>query len=208
LANGEYLKDSIVNRRELQDWFKAFHQDVPSGLLKKSDFNRTYKHYFPFGESKKLSDHVFHLFDLNQDGLVDFTDFVRVLSLLSRGETKDKMDCVFLHCPRYCKFIRKLDQTKSLHRFKKGIFNMYDFDEDGFIGRAELLTLVDCMYRTVGDVSSSFPEDQETPEDRVNYLMERMDLDGDGKLSRQEFELGCLQDASILDGIHLYTGWV
>ncbi len=85
---------------------------------------------------------------------------------------------------------------------------MYDFDEDGFIGRAELLTLVDCMYRTVGDVSSSFPEDQETPEDRVNYLMERMDLDGDGKLSRQEFELGCLQDASILDGIHLYTGWV
>ena len=84
---------------------------------------------------------------------------------------------------------------------------MYDFDEDGFVGRAELLTLVECQYRTVGDLGE-YPEHQLTPEDRVEYIMTMMDLDGDDRLSRQEFELGVLRDSDILDALNLYSGLV
>ena len=84
---------------------------------------------------------------------------------------------------------------------------MYDFDEDGYVGRAELLTLVECQYRTVGELGE-FPEHQYTPEERVEYIMNMMDLDGDDRLSRQEFELGVLRDTEILDALGLYSGWV
>jgi Ca2+-binding EF-hand superfamily protein len=84
---------------------------------------------------------------------------------------------------------------------------MYDFDEDGYLGRAELLTLVECQYRTVGDLGE-YEEHQLSPEERVEYLMNIMDLDGDDRLSRQEFELGVLRDMEILDALNLYSGLV
>ena len=84
---------------------------------------------------------------------------------------------------------------------------MYDFDEDGFVGRAELLTLVECMYRTVGDLGD-YPDHQTTPEERVEYILNCMDLDGDERLSRQEIELGVLRDSEMLEALNLYSGLV
>lgn len=84
---------------------------------------------------------------------------------------------------------------------------MYDCDEDGYIGRAELLYLVESMYRAMGDVTD-FAPDQETPEARVDYLFERMDSDNDGRLSWQEFESGIKMEEEILDALNLYNGFV
>jgi hypothetical protein len=136
---------------------------------------------------------------------VDFREYISVFSLCARGNLREKLDCKgFL-------FLWNSPKTKSLVYFNPpktlGTFRMYDFDEDGYVGRAELLTLVECQYRTVGELGE-FPEHQYTPEERVEYIMNMMDLDGDDRLSRQEFELGVLRDTEILDALGLYSGWV
>ena len=87
----------IVSRKELLDWHKAFLKDFPSGRMDRSDFSRIFGQYFPFGESKKLSEHVFSLFDGNEDGFVDFRDYVVALSRASRGDLSDRLRCKFLN---------------------------------------------------------------------------------------------------------------
>jgi neuronal calcium sensor 1 len=57
----------------------------------------------------------------------------------------------------------------------KGAFRMYDLDEDGFVGKAEMLCIVDSVYRMIGN-SKSFPDDEATPEMRVEKVFLLMDM--------------------------------
>ncbi len=61
--------------------------------MDRSDFIRIFGHYFPFGESKKFSEHVFGIFDMNEDGSVDFREYVITLSRASRGDLSDRLLC-------------------------------------------------------------------------------------------------------------------
>ena len=55
-------------------------KDCPSGELKKADFERIYRNYFPFGDSMKYAQYVFRHLDTNGDGIVDFEEFIKVPS--------------------------------------------------------------------------------------------------------------------------------
>ncbi|KAK0065714.1 neuronal calcium sensor 1, partial [Biomphalaria pfeifferi] len=53
-------------------------------------------------------------------------------------------------------------------------FRLYDLDNDGYITREELLDIVDAIYRMVGE-SVTLPEEENTPEKRVNRIFQVMD---------------------------------
>jgi Ca2+-binding EF-hand superfamily protein len=52
---------------------------------------------------------------------------------------------------------------------------MFDLDEDGFISQAEMLAIVDSIYRMVGQ-SQPLPEDEATAPMRVEKVFKLMDL--------------------------------
>ena len=177
-------------------------------MLTKSEFQKIYAQFFPFGDPSTFADYVFNVFDTDRSGTIDFKEFICALSVTSRGKMEDKLDWAF---------------------------QLYDIDGDGKISYDEMLKIVEAIYKMVGlslpfqppchpskrqhrtngmrvcfQVGSmvKLPEDEDTPEKRVRKIFRMMDKDENGSLDMQEFKEGSQRDATIVSALSLYDGLV
>lgn len=139
----------------------GFLKDCPSGMLTKSEFQKIYKQFFPFGDPSSFADYVFNVFDADKSGSIDFKEFICALSVTSRGKMEDKLDWAF---------------------------QLYDIDGDGKISYEEMLSIVEAIYKMVGSMVK-LPEDEDTPEKRVKKIFAMMDKDENGSLDMAEFKV-------------------
>uniref|UniRef100_A0A0N5AAD0 Neuronal calcium sensor 1 n=1 Tax=Syphacia muris TaxID=451379 RepID=A0A0N5AAD0_9BILA len=162
-----------INQKELKKWYKDFVRDCPSGELEINEFQSIYKQFFPHGDPSKFASYVFSVFDSNKDGHISFREFIIALSITSRGTLDEKLDWAF---------------------------SLYDVDKDGYITKKEMIDIVDAIYSMIGNVVD-LPKDEDTPEKRVAVIFSSMDLNLDGKLTREEFKTGSRNDPWIVQAL-------
>lgn len=74
------------------------------------------------------------------------------------------------------------------------VFRMYDVDGNGVIDQEEMTKIVQAIYDMLG-AGATKPTD--SAEERAKNIFSRMDENGDGHLTEEEFLRGCLQDDEL-----------
>uniref|UniRef100_A0A0B7AEN3 EF-hand domain-containing protein n=1 Tax=Arion vulgaris TaxID=1028688 RepID=A0A0B7AEN3_9EUPU len=166
---------TYFDRKELQKWFKDFVRDCPEGQLKLEEFQGIYQQFFPHGNPDKFASYVFHTFDADQDGSISFKEFIRALSITSRGTLDEKLEWAF---------------------------SLYDLDNDGQITRSEMEEIVGAIYNMVGNLID-LPKEENTPQKRVDLVFQQMDLNHDDTLTKQEFCEGSKCDPWIVQALSM-----
>ncbi|XP_010332162.1 guanylyl cyclase-activating protein 2 [Saimiri boliviensis] len=162
-----------IDVAELQEWYKKFVMECPSGTL----FMHEFKRFFRVTEDEEASQYVegmFRAFDKNGDNTIDFLEYVAALNLVLRGTLEHKL---------------------------KWTFKIYDKDGNGCIDRVELLNIVEGIYQLKKACRRELQSEQGqllTPEEVVDRIFLLVDENGDGQLSLNEFVEGARRDKWVM----------
>ncbi|TWW62125.1 guanylyl cyclase-activating protein 1-like [Takifugu flavidus] len=150
---------------ESHQWYRKFMTECPSGLLTFYEFKQFFglKNLSP--SSNAYIQTLFRTFDMNDDGFIDFMEYVAALSLVLKAGVQQKL---------------------------RWYFKLYDIDGSGCIDRDELLLIIKSI-RAINGIPSEM-----SAEEFTNMVFDKIDINGDGELSYEEFIEGIQNDETLL----------
>ncbi|CAF4854772.1 unnamed protein product, partial [Rotaria socialis] len=155
------------SEREIREWHAGFLNDCPNGKLDKKKFIEVHRQFYPQGKADAFCKYAFATFDANNDGTIDFDEFLLAIAATSQGDVNDRLEVAF---------------------------EMYDASGDGQIDQKELAKMILAMYDLLGETDRKGDRD---PKTRAAYIIAELDVGGDKKLNKQEFIAGCKNDPVI-----------
>ena len=113
------VKTSGMSENDVKTAFDSFVAEHPNGKMKPKDFRQIMSSALPKKDASKMEKHVFRIYDANNDGHVDFVEFMVVYTIMAGGSEAEIL-------------------TK--------IFRLFDVNSDGVISKKEMSRLVKDMY--------------------------------------------------------------
>ncbi|CAF1367134.1 unnamed protein product [Rotaria sordida] len=149
---------------EIRQWHASVLQESPTGKLNKKQFVEAYKRFYPGAKADTYCQLAFSVFDANNDGTIDFNEYLLAVAAASQGDLDDRLDVAFDIC---------------------------DTSDDGQINQKELATMITAAYDLRGETDRKGNND---PKKRAAEIISSLDIGGDKKLSKAEFITGCKND--------------
>ncbi|XP_062257285.1 guanylyl cyclase-activating protein 1-like [Platichthys flesus] len=164
---GNYNSSTVEELQacESHQWYRKFMTECPSGVLTFYEFKQFFGLRNLSDTSNAYIETMFTTFDMNDDGYIDFMEYVAALSLVLKGGVQQKL---------------------------RWYFKLYDIDGSGCIDREELLQIIKSIRAING-----IPQEMST-EDFANMVFDKIDINGDGELSYEEFIEGVQNDEMLL----------
>ncbi|KAM5132505.1 visinin-like [Mantella aurantiaca] len=172
----EILDDLKMNTRysedELCKWYESFKKQCPDGKITRPDFEKIYANFFPNSDPKTYAQHVFRSFDTNDDGTLDFREYIIALHLTSSGKTSLKLEWAF---------------------------SLFDVDRNGEVSKVEVLEIITAIFRMIPSSElSNLPEDENTPQKRADKLWAYFKKKDHDKIAEGEFIQGVMMNDEIM----------
>lgn len=170
---------TYFDKRELQQWYKGFLRDCPSGQLSEEEFAKVFKQFFPFGDPIEYCHFLFGIFDTDNSKYIDFKEFIIALSITSRGNTDQKLEWSF---------------------------KLYDLNRNGKVDYTSVYTVVAAIHKMIGPMVA-LPDDERTPELRAEKLFKLVDKDPQtDHLVFEDFKQLAKIDPSLVTSLNAYDG--
>ena len=150
-----------------------WQKDCPDGRMNKDKFIELYCHLYPNGKADRFCKQVFKVFDQDNNGFVDFSEFLMVISSTTMGDLRKKLNMAF---------------------------KIYDIDQNGLVDQNEMEKIITAIYELMGkeDEHNSYSSSSlEASTEIVKQIISKLDKNNDKSLSRDEFIEGCLADPDI-----------
>ena len=165
----EFLKANTgYDEATIKESHNIFIKECPNGRLTPDNLLDLYEPFFCKGKAEQYCNHVFRTFDRDQNGFIDFEEFVLAMYVSSDGSAKEKLTWAF---------------------------EMYDVDGNGIIDPDEMVKVVEAIYGMWCDDATE--QTTISPKDRAMKIFRRMDANEDGHLTEEEFVQGCLEDDEL-----------
>ena len=113
------VKSSGLDEAQVKEAFDNFITEHPNGKMKPKDFREMMSKALPKKDASKMEKHVFRIYDSNNDGYIDFSEFMLIFFIMSDGTPEEVL-------------------TK--------IFRVFDVNSDGTITQKEMTKLIKDMY--------------------------------------------------------------
>jgi len=121
----DYLVESTeFDASGVREFFESFLEDHPDGKVTKEGFRKMISEAHPEEHLDKIERYFFRVYDTNNDGHIDFVEFLMAMYILSNGTP-----------------------TERLER----IFRIFDVNRDGTITKEQFTRLVKEMYKLLFD---------------------------------------------------------
>ncbi|CAL8263762.1 unnamed protein product [Merluccius merluccius] len=154
---------------ELYEWFRMFINECPSGLITLHEFQRQFSNGTVGNDSAEYAEQIFRTLDNNEDGVVDFREYVMAISMLIEGTPEEKL----------C-----------------WSFKLYDKDRDGVITREEMLEIMQAVHK-MSLANAMAKHNPLTAEECTNRIFLRLDKDNNAIICLDEFIKGAMDDVWI-----------
>ena len=161
------MKHTNLDGSTVKQWYSGFLRDCPNGKMTQEQFFSMYRMLIPEGNTEKFCKHVFRTFDADNNGYIDFLEFLLALNITSTGNPEEKL---------------------------KWAFKLYDIDGNGSVSQEEMIKVVQSIYDMLGAGSL---ESNDKARNRAEFVFQKLDADGDKKLTEEEFIKGCLENEEL-----------
>ncbi|XP_049587779.1 recoverin 2 [Syngnathus scovelli] len=176
----EILEDLKLSTKftehEISQWYENFQKQCPTGRITPEEFEQIYARFFPDSDAKSYARHVFRSFDTNDDGTLDFKEYIIALHMTSTGKTTRKLEWAF---------------------------SLFDVDKNGYINKTEVTEICQAIFKLIPkEDQSRLPEDENTPEKRANKLWAYFEKKDNERLAEGEFIKGVIENENAMRLIH------
>ncbi|XP_041727713.2 guanylyl cyclase-activating protein 2-like [Coregonus clupeaformis] len=152
----------------IQELYKTFVDECPSGSMHLHEFKRMFGVQNDESPESQYMEGIFSAFDMNEDNTMDFIEYVAALNLVLRGRLEDKL---------------------------KWSFKVFDNDDNGRLDRRELRIIIRIIYKIKqGSVTDEAGQTHLTPEEVCDRIFQKVDDNGDGQITLEEFVEGAKRD--------------
>ncbi|XP_029943397.1 guanylyl cyclase-activating protein 2-like isoform X1 [Salarias fasciatus] len=169
--------DKEVTLQNIQDLYRKFASECPSGNLHLHEFKRIFGVTSSSSEEESAyMDNVFRSFDANKDGKIDFMEYVAAVHLVLRGKLEDKL---------------------------RWSFKVFDRDGNGCLDRQEVKHILKIIYKIKRHTDPGLTVNVE---DTCNRIFELVDKNKDSQITLEEFMEGAEKDPWVMEQLKLDIG--
>ena len=93
-------KSSGMEPADVKGAFEAFVAEHPNGKMKPADFRKMMSQAMPKKDAGKMEKHVFRIYDSNNDGYIDFVEFMVIFYIMADGTAEEVGNCFNSHLPK------------------------------------------------------------------------------------------------------------